>query len=328
MPFAAIATIGGGLISGNQASKAAGQTARATIEAARIGAEAQKFRPVGTTTAFGSSQFGFTPEGYLSSAGYQLSPEMARQRDLLLQQAGTSGLGMAEQAGAAGQGLFNLGQGYLAQSPEAAAQQWLRTQQAALAPGQEQTLANILNQQQQQGRTGLAVGATSAGGLGASNPQLQAYYNSLALTNTDLAAKAQEQGRAQTTFGQGLLGAGIDITSLGYNPYKTQFGLAQSLESAGQGALDIGSSLGGRAASAGANVGNTLFAGGRAAANAMYDANAYSPLGTAISGLGNSPRLMSGIQNYFGNAPTAQQYGTNVGSQQTQMLAEQDSWFR
>lgn len=322
------AQIIGSFISGNAASKAAGKQAAATIEAARIGAEAQKFRPVGTTTAFGSSQFGFSPEGYLTSAGYQLSPEMARQRDLLLQQAGTSGLGMAEQAGAAGQGLFNLGQGYLAQSPEAAAQQWLASQQAALAPGQEQQLAAIRNQQLQQGRAGLAVGATSAGGMGASNPELQAYYNSLAQTNLGLLGQAQEQGRAQTQFGQGLLGAGIDLTSQGYNPYKTQFGLAQSLESAGQGALDIGSALGGRAAEAGANVGNTLFRGGVGAANAMAQANAYSPLGTAISGLGNSPQLMSGIQNYFGNAPTAQQYGTNVGSQQTQMLAAQDAWFQ
>lgn len=304
MPFQAL----GGLISGNQAAKASRAQARATLEAARIGAEAQKFRPVGTTTAFGSSQFEFTPEGYLSSAGYQLSPEMARQRDLLLQQAGTSGLGMAEQAGAAGQGLFNLGQGYLAQSPEAAAQQWLASQQAALAPGQEQQLAAIRNQQLQQGRSGLAVGATSAGGMGASNPELQAYYNSLAQTNLGLLGQAQEQGRAQTQFGQGLLGAGIDLTSQGYNPYKTQFGLAQGLETAGQGALDIGSALGGRAASAGANVGSTLFQGGQAAANAMFNANAYSPLGAAVGGLGKSPMVMEGIKSWW-NSPTPSAYG-------------------
>lgn len=309
MPFAAIAGIAGGLISGNQASKAANRQAAATLEAAQLGAEAQKFRPVGTTTAFGSSQFGFTPEGYLSSAGYTLSPEMARQRDLLLQQAGTSGLGMAEQAGQAGQGLFNLGQGYLAQSPEAAAQQWLASQQAALAPGQEQQLAAIRNQQQQQGRAGLAVGATTAGGMGASNPELQAYYNSLAQTNLGLASQAQQQGRAQTQFGQGLLGAGIDITSQGYNPYKTQFGLAQGIESAGQNALDIGSALGGRAATAGANVGQTLFQGGVGAANALAQANAYSPLGAAISGIGQSPALASGIQSMFSSSP-ASAYGS------------------
>ena len=301
MPFQVI----GSLIGGNQAAKASRAQAAATIEAARIGAEAQKFRPVGTTTAFGSSQFGFSPEGYLSSAGYQLSPEMARQRDLLLQQAGTSGLDMAARAGEAGQGLFNLGQGYLAQSPEAAAQQWLASQQAALAPGQEQQLAAIRNQQLQQGRSGLAVGATSAGGMGASNPELQAYYNSLAQTNLGLLGQAQEQGRAQTQFGQGLLGAGIDLTSQGYNPYKTQFGLAQSLETAGQNALDIGSALGGRAAAAGANVGNTLFAGGKAAADAMFNANAYSPLGAAVGGISNSPMIMSGIKSLFGGgSPT------------------------
>jgi hypothetical protein len=148
--------------------------------------------------------------------------------------------------------------------------------------------------------------------MGASNPQLQAYYNSLAQTNLDLAGRAQQEGRAQTTFGQGLLGAGIDITSQGYNPYKTQFGLAQGLETAGQGALDIGSALGGRAAQAGANVGDTLFRGGVGAANAMYNANAYSPLGTAISGLGNSPQLMSGIQKMF-SSPAQTDYGSPYG---------------
>lgn len=172
--------LAGSLFGGSSASDAAQTSANSQLEAARIAADAARFRPVGVTTAFGSSQFGTDASGNLTSAGYQLSPEMARQRDLFLQQAGTSGLGLAEQAGAAGQGLFNLGQGYLAQSPEAAARQWMQSQQAALAPGQEQQLAAIRNQQQQQGRAGLAVGATSAGGMAASNPELQAYYNSLA----------------------------------------------------------------------------------------------------------------------------------------------------
>ena len=330
----------GGFLGGNSAKKAAQVSADAQLKAAQIAADAQRFRPVGVTTAFGGSQFGTDAQGNLTSAGYTLSPEMARQRDFLLQQAGTQGLDLAQQAGVAGQGLFNLGQGYLAQSPEAAAQQWMQRQQAALAPGQEQQLAGIRNQQQQQGRAGLAVGATNAGGMGASNPELQAYYNSLAQTNLGLAGQAQAEGRAQTQFGTGLLGSGIDLTSQGYNPYKTQFGLAQGLETAGQGALDIGSALGGRAATAGANVGNTLFQGGTNAARTMQQANQFSPFGDAISGLANNKQFTSGVANLFnpyGGTPQGA-YGqqdqylagayANPQTQQANMLSEQNAWFK
>lgn len=299
----------GSSMSGNAAQDAAATQAAGQTEAARIAAEAQRFRPVGVTTAFGSSQFGTDAQGNVNEAGYTLSPELAAQRDAFLAQMGGSGMDWANQAGQAGQGLFNLGQGYLAQSPEAASQQWLQAQQAALAPGQEQQLAGIRNQQLQQGRSGLAVGATSAGGMGASNPELQAYYNSLAQTNLGLQGQAQEQGRLQTQFGQGLLGAGIDLTSQGYNPYKTQFGLAQGLESAGQGALDLGLNVGGRVTQAGSNQANTLFQGANNAANTMAQSNAYSPWGTAISGLSQNPQLMSGISNWF-NQPSSPAFGS------------------
>ena len=303
----------GGILGGNSAEDAARTQSAAQLEAARVAADAARFRPVGVTTAFGSSNFGTDAQGNVNSAGYQLSPEMAAQRDAFLAQAGGSGMGWAGQAGQAGQGLFNLGQGYLAQSPEQASQQWLQTQQAALAPGQERQLAGIRNQQQQQGRAGLAVGATNAGGMGASNPELQAYYNSLAQTNLDLQGQAQAQGRAQTTFGQGLLGSGIDLTSQGYNPYKTQFGLGQTLENTGQSSLDLGLNIGGRNAQAGANMGNTLFQGGNAAALTMGAANAYSPWGAGFSGAANNQQLMSGLQNWL----TPQATPTNMAGFQT-----------
>lgn len=306
------ASLLGSALSGSSAKKAAQTSANAQTEAARIAADAQRFRPVGVTTAFGSSQFGTDKAGNLTSAGYTLSPELARQRDLFLQQAGTSGLGLAEQAGTAGQGLFNLGQGYLAQSPEAAAQQWMQSQQAALAPGQEQQLAAIRNQQQQLGRSGLAVGATSAGGMGASNPELQAYYNSIAQTNLGLAGQAQEQGRAQTQFGQGLLTGGLGLTSAGYAPYQTQLGLASQLEQLGAGALETGSALGGRAASAGANVGQTLLSGGLNAARTTQQSDAYNPFGTALTGLAQNQQFTSGIANLF-NTPAVQNQGFSLG---------------
>jgi len=319
MPWAAAATVAGSVISGNAAKKAASTQANAQLEAARLAAEAQKFRPVGVTTAFGSSQFGTDEQGNVNQAGYTLSPELAAQRDAFLAQAGGAGMDWAAQAGQAGQGLFNLGQGYLAQSPEAAGQQWLQAQQAALAPGQERQLAGIRNAQLQQGRSGLAVGATDAGGMGASNPELQAYYNSLAQQNLGLQGQAQEQGRLQTQFGQGLLGGGIDLTSQGYKPYSTQFGLAQGLETAGQGALDIGLNVGGRVTQAGSNVANTLFQGGMNAANTMAGANAYSPFGSALTGLANNQQLQTGLKDWLGSTgQNPSYYNAGGGYQQAQ----------
>jgi hypothetical protein len=313
----------GSLISGNAAKRAAQTQANAQTEAARIGADAQRFKPVGITTAFGSSNFGFGPDGDLSSAGYSLTPEMAAQRDAFLSQAQNQGIGLANQAGQAGQGLFNLGQGYLAQTPEQAGQQWLTAQQAALAPGQEQQLAGIRNNQFQQGRGGLAVGATNAGGMGASNPELQAYYNSIAQTNLGLQGQAQAEGRAQTEFGSGLLSGGLGLVSEGYNPYKTQFGLGQSVEAAGQDAFNMSSALGGRQAQAGANVGQTLQSGGNAAANSMLQANSYSPLGTAISGLGSNQDFNSAMRGMFSGFSTPTPSASPFTGQGLQMGSSQ-----
>jgi hypothetical protein len=127
-----------------------------------------------------------------------------------------------------------------------------------------------------------------------------------------LQGQAQEQGRLQTQFGQGLLGSGIDLTSQGYNPYKTQFGLGQALESAGQGAFDLGMNVGGQSSQAGANVGNTLYRGGMEAANSQAQANAYNPFASALSGLGSNQQFQQGVSNWF-SQPPAPTYGSQVG---------------
>ena len=97
------AVIGSGLLQGESAKSAAQQAAQSNLEAARIAAEQAKFRPVGLTTRYGTSQFRMTPEGYLESAGYTLSPEyQAYQQQIsgLLGQQLQQGLG-AEQIGRA-----------------------------------------------------------------------------------------------------------------------------------------------------------------------------------------------------------------------------------
>jgi hypothetical protein len=192
----------------------------------------------------------------------------------------------ADQAQAVQQQLFGLGGQYLAQSPQEAAQQWMQSQQALLAPSRERAAAGLTQNLFNTGRGGVAV--DQGGGMGAANPELQALLNAQALQDAQLATQAQAQGRAQTTFGAGLFGTGLDLASAGYNPLKTQFGLAQSLEASGQNALDLGLNVGGRSAQAGANVGNTLLRGATNAAEAQYAADSYNPWATALQAAGNS----------------------------------------
>ncbi len=306
----------GGLFGGSSAKKAAQTQANAQLEAARIAADAQRFRPVGVTTRFGSSNFQTDAQGNLIGAGYDVSPEVAMLRDRLLSEAGGQGLQTAEQAQAAQEQLFNLGQQYLAQSPQEAAQQWMQSQQALLAPSRERAAAGLTQNLFNTGRGGVAV--AQGGGMGAANPELQALLNAQAAQDAQLAADAQAQGRAQTTFGAGLFGTGLELGSTAYNPLKTQFGLAQSLESAGQGALDLGAQLGGRAAQAGANVGSTLMTGATNASNAMAAANSYSPFGALLSGAGSNKDLMSGLSSWMASraipAGTYTAFGTGTAN--------------
>lgn len=302
------ALIGGGLgllgssMAADAAQSAAGTSAQAQLEAARLAAEAQKFRPVGITTRFGSSNFQLSPEGYLQSAGYTVSPELKAIQDQLLSQAGGAGTGLTGQGLQGAQSLFNLGQQYLAQSPQEAANQWMASQQAALAPAREQAYNQLQQGLFNRGRGGLAV--AQGGGMAAANPEAQAYYNALAQQDLNLAAQAQEQGRAQTTFGAGLFGLGSQAANAGYAPLQTQLGLAQTIEQLGQSPLDIGAQLGGRSATAGANVGQSLLQGGTNAAKTMQAANQYSPLGSSLMGLANNQQFTSGIGNWLTGAPT------------------------
>ena len=116
------------------------------------------------------------------------------------------------EAQAYAQQLQQVGQGYLAQSPEQARQEYIRTQQAALAPGREQQLANVRNQLFQSGRAGLATGGTSQG-MAATNPEMAAYYNALASQDLQLAAGAEQAAQQRQSLGLGMLGQGYQTTT-------------------------------------------------------------------------------------------------------------------
>lgn len=252
---------------------AAQTSANAQLQAAQLAADTAKFRPVGVTSRFGTSQFGFSPSGDLTSAGYTLSPELQGYQNLLSQATKES---IGDTAG-----LLNLGRGYLAEDPNAVRQRYIDQQNALLAPQNEQALAGIRNNLFQTGRQGLATGATSAGGMAATNPELAAYYNSLAQQQAQLAAGAEQAAQQQTNYGLGLL-------SSAYSPFQTALGLQGTVENLGQNALTLGSELGGRSLQGSQTAAQALLAGGTNAANTLFKANAMSPVASAMSGFGKS----------------------------------------
>lgn len=284
-----------------QAAKDAAQTqADAQIRAAQIAADAAKFRPIGVTTNFGKSQFGYDANGNLSSAGYTLNPQLQGQQNQLM---GAS-QGMLDQftgakaatapMGQAAQSMMTLGQGYLATDPQAQAAKYYADQQAILAPQRASDMAALQAQMQAQGRGGFAIGG-GVGGQGAANPQLQAMLNAQMQQNTQLSANATQGGMDYAKFGGAMVGAGGDMLSsmydtqkAAYSPYYTAISGANTLENMGQGAMTLGTNLGNTATAASAAAGRLQGQGMTDAAATMAPANAYSPWGAMLSGAGQA----------------------------------------
>lgn len=306
----------------------ANQAANTTTNAANAAAQAAQFRPVGVTTRFGKSGYQYDPTtGQLIGAGYQVAPDVAAAREGLMGMAGTA-LGQAQQiqayqpnVNAQAAGLFNLGATYTAQNPQQVAQNYMTQQQQLLAPGREQALANLTNQQQQQGRLGLATGGTSAGytagspGLMATNPQMAAYYNAQAQQDAQLAAQAQQAGQQQVTFGQGLMTGGLNLAGQGFNlqnqalaPYTNYAQGAVNLENLGQNALTQGNALGSSSTAAAQQAAEYQYAAAKNAANMGLTANnaivggLTDPISQLISGLtGKTAATVNtpGLSDYF-----------------------------
>jgi hypothetical protein len=381
----------GALYASNQAAGAQQNVANANTAAAQQAADAAAFRPVGVTTRFGKSGFQYDDQGRLTGAGYQVAPDVAAQREALMGLSGSS-LSQAQQAqglmpqyNQAAQGLFGLGQQFLptstaySASPEAmnyanqlrgianqampqsydtqaAAQQYMQQQQGLMAPQREQQLAQIRNRLQQTGRSGLATGATAAGGMAATNPEMAAYYNSIAQQDATLAANAQQQARANLMqdinlgsslggqalqsqqaaeeiarqrmlsnlqtgtglFGQsaGLMGQGYGLQTQALSPWTSYLGGAQTLEGLGQQALTTGTGLGSSMAAAGAYQGNLLNSA--AARTAALQSQAAGLQSAAIQG--GIKGLSDPIAALIGNLAGTPQ-GTNMTQQQYAMIS-------
>lgn len=338
----------GGLIGGSKASQAANQQATAIRDAATWARNQSAFQPFGITTGFGSSNFSIDPNtGRVTSAGYTLDPRLQAVQNQISGQFGNVNLNpdvsqfqtSANQAFGAGTNLFNLGSQYTNISPEEAQQQYMSRTQASLAAGRERDRAAVANQVFRTGRTGLATGGTTTGML-QSNPEYAALYNARAQQDLDIAQRAQEQGRLNQQFGANLFTTGAGLNRSGasmlesipayqtsaYNPLRAGLGLFSDVERLGMQPYEMSTALGRTVADAGAQQGRFYMGGEEAAAPATRAYSSYSPFAQTLQGAGQSISGMGGgsTSNWFDNLITANRYGTNAGSQQTRMLAEQD----
>ena len=327
----------GSVLTSNQATTAAQTQADAQIKAAQIAADAARFRPVGVTTRFGSSNFTTDAAGNVVTAGYTPSAEITGYQDRLSVLA-NQGLTDVEGARAAyqpltgaAQSLFTLGQGYLSKTPEEAAQEYIAKQQALLAPSREKSLADLQNKLFQQGRIG---SATSQGGnLMATNPEMAAYYNSLQQGDLVLAANADQEARNRIQFGAGLFDTGANLQgryytgqTAAYSPFTTAMDTSSGLEQLAQHPLDLSTSIGQKVSTANANVGQLTGQGIINAAATMAPSNAYSVGGNLLSGAANSPVLSNAVNRAFGNTqPTQQQYTYNQATKQFEPV-QQSVW--
>lgn len=319
MPFlVAGATLLGGYLKGQSAKSAASSQADAQMRAAQLAAEEARFRPVGITTRFGKSNFETGPDGRVSGAGYTLSPELRAQQDRFMELSNL-GISQAEQAqqqfaplqqGAAG--LFGLGQGYLAESPQQAAQRFMAQQQELLAPSRERQLSQVQNSLFNTGRQGLSVGATGtrpsgAMGLSAASPEMEAYFNALAQQDALLATLATQGGMDQARFGAGLLSTGGNLLTQGFagqekalGPYEAYLATMKQLEALGQQPLTLGIDIGAKGQStAGAQAMLST-----APSRESFQSNAFDPFALALIAGANNPKLQDAVSGMFGRSRT------------------------
>jgi hypothetical protein len=272
---------------GNQQSLAAQQ-------AAQQAAAASQFRPVGITNTFGTSNFGYDDKGNLTSAGYNLSPQLQGAQNTLM--GGLQG-SLQDQAN-----IQAMGRQYMATSPQEQAQQYMMNQQALLQPSRDLAQSRLNTNLFNQGTGGLSV--AQGGNLGMANPQQQALANAQALQDLQLAAQATQAGQQQYTFGQGLL-------SSAYDPYKANLSTSAATEALGQQPFDISTALGAKQATAGSNAGRYM----------TMDPYSYSPSGNMLTQIGNASAGVLGSTDFSKLFGTQGGQGAGGGITSAGMLA-------
>ncbi len=288
----------GSYVTATNSEEAARQLANVQASSAMQAAEAAKFKPVGVTTRFGGSQYGYDAQGNLTSAGYQTAPDVKAMQDSLMDTSGgllrqfQGALGATQPMAQGAQSAMGLGQQYLGTSPQAQAAKYMEEQQALLAPYREREMAQLQNTLHQQGRSGLAMGATSTG-MGAANPEMEALMNARRMQDLQLAAQATQGGMDYAKYGAGMVGTGGGLLGSMYgtqtqafNPYGKGMEGSAYLESLGQQPMDMGINIGAKGTAASQISAPILQRGLTSAAQTMQPSQAYSPWGNLLQGAG------------------------------------------
>lgn len=337
----------GGAISGDTASGAAQEQAdylrnlsaeqrKSITDAAAAAAARGQFKPVTVTSMFGTPQYTYDETGRLTGVSSAASPWM---QELMNRQQGLTGqyLGLTESALSAapqyargaelsvggGERLYGLASQALPTSYDVTGktQEYYDRMQQLVAPQREQQLASTRQSLFNRGRQGLAVGATQAGGMQATNPEMAAYYNAIAQQDLELGARAEQQARANLMqdieAGTGLYRAGGGMFTGAGNlqnqlyaniaasqaPFAAGMQSLTGLEQTAYAPVAQGMQYAGLVTPAEQWAGTMGFQGATAAANTaaqyapqianyQYQHSAYSPWGTLLSGVGQ------GVQQY------------------------------
>jgi len=272
----ALIAAGASLIGSSMASNAsksaantqlqAGREANAAnIEAARIAAEAAKFKPYSITSGFGRSFFD-TEKG---TAGYEIDPRLAAFRDTLY--------GQAEQT------MAGVG------TPEEEAQKYYQQQMGLLAPQRTQEDIAAREAGLRTGRIGLGVSAGAAGAGGVSgmlNPDDFARMRARELANAQIANESTTYGQnlidKLIARGTGLFTSGAGVEQLGMTP------------------LTMGADIGNKASVSQGQQASALLQGGLAGSKAMLDASTNAANYRLAGDLSTAGMLQSAGKSFSG----------------------------
>lgn len=311
-------------ISGTE--KRAKEAAAAQREAAKMGATASAFRPVGLTSRFGTSQFTeiidpVTKLPRVTGASYTVSPELRAIQDQLFSLTG-GGLDYARASqtagvplGQAAETLFGLGRQYLATSPEQARQQFLDQQYAMIDPVRQREEERLASSVFGRGRAGLNVGDMG-------QPELFSLAAARRAQDAQLAAQADQAAQQRIGFGAGLFGQGAGMLGQQYglqtqalSPIQSYLGTIGSIEELGQDPFRLGLQLGGMVQQGGSAGGSLLNAGlsnaamtqqrGGDAASGQLTGFMNSMLGAAIGAYG--------MPSFGGGGGGIGQYASRMG---------------
>ena len=356
---AALATAVGGYMASESASDAAQAQADSmnrlsAQQYARAQEAAQKypeFKPVTVTSSFGTPQYTYDANGRLTGVSSQAAPWLsnlqtqgqgnAAQYMNLQQQAlnNTAGINASNQAYGAAGNLYNLAGQAMPTNYDTtqATQDYYNQMQGLVGADRERQLAATRQGLFNKGRTGLAIGATQAGGELASNPEMAAYYNSIAKQDANMAMQAKSQAladlQARQNIGLGLFTAGGSQTTLGgnaanqyytninaaMNPFNTGMSQLSGLETMQNQPTTLGMQYGSNVTNQANNIGNAYMqasgAGSAAAMNAInaqYNADASNPWAAMLIGAGTSLGKSAGSFGGSGQSGGSTQYPVNI----------------